>query len=827
MRTLIVNIIYLSILITTSSYAWDNKWTHPDLSEYTASKYFTASNLFGEGFIDQSINGMLVRDLIRAGAKLEDSGSAWQFVNGTATGINHFHNPAKPTLSQAGLTDRANGISALWWAQNGPYQTSKGWKDWSWQRVRQEQFNYLTGTDAANRDTAQANMLVGLGHQMHLVQDMGHPSHIRNNTHILDAKGLGGFETWTSKNDIRLLILDRKDNNGNLLFPVPNVTVDLTKAFDETHSYEGSARLAPVARLSDTRTYRGTTTPTVLLDQGLAEYTNSNFFSQDTIFAAERFSSNDKYYFPYPRKEATDIQAYLNNTKPVQTGRYISKTGEGEQLTYLAREGVATRFWRNTLGTGKRFYGSFKLDEACYQDYAQKILPRAVGYSAALLDHFFRGKLKITTSPGDISFRSVKVRTQNDTLGESMGVGEVTLVISYKKLTETVRLGGPSTLEFPVGNEYIYKIAKLSNVDLTNPQELTFDFSGDALPQFWDDMVMQLVFKGKLGNEENSVAVSPWVAIDGVYSDMALSLPSSGLYAKTTDNTSFKEVRLTAQADVPGGLSGGYIHLAVQYRQATSDPFRNLPVDTQPTGAYAYIIRKSEKNGVAVLPEGVPVELAFDLSSAPIPVTATDIKLDLVYTNSSTSKVSAVGYHDISEPTPVDIFNNADYVCLGGQWYPAGDPATVARADEIGNQNGVDDDTDTNKHAFGNIYIKYSSTDSPIMASPNAYDFYESGPMNPNSMLRLGHILSDYTFKYNSMRSWLHVYPGDTWHGGVNVASPLYDGSGVTNPANASGNYLMYNMRGRLMWGSAGFSFENAKLPSNTTCDWATLPQNP
>ena len=57
-------------------------------------------------------------------------------------------------------------------------------------------------------------------------------------------------------------------------------------------------------------------------------------------------------------------------------------------------------------------------------------------------------------------------------------------------------------------------------MDLTNSQELTFDFSGDALPNFWDEMAMQLVFKGKLGTEDNAVAVSPWVPIDGVYSDM-------------------------------------------------------------------------------------------------------------------------------------------------------------------------------------------------------------------------------------------------------------------------------------------------------------------
>jgi hypothetical protein len=34
----------------------------------------------------------------------------------------------------------------------------------------------------------------------------------------------------------------------------------------------------------------------------------------------------------------------------------------------------------------------------------------------------------------------------------------------------------------------------------------------------------------------------------------------------------------------------------------------------------------------------------------------------------------------------------------------------------------------------------------------------------------------------------------------------------------------MYDMRHKLMWGRAGVSFDNAKLPVNTSCDWALLP---
>ena len=35
------------------------------------------------------------------------------------------------------------------------------------------------------------------------------------------------------------------------------------------------------------------------------------------------------------------------------------------------------------------------LDSVVHRDYASRLVPRAVGYCAALVDYFFRGKLKV------------------------------------------------------------------------------------------------------------------------------------------------------------------------------------------------------------------------------------------------------------------------------------------------------------------------------------------------------------------------------------------------------------------------------------------------
>jgi hypothetical protein len=500
------------------------------LSEFSAEEYF------GAKFMDESTNGKRSRMWIRDGAVLEDAGTALQFINGTARSLNHFHsptttNPTKATIETSGLSDLASGKSALMWAQDGPYQISKGWEDWSWLKVREHQYNYLTATTEAAENDSLAKLLKGLGYQMHLIQDMGHPSHVRNNTHIVDGKGLGGFETWTKNNNNNIVlagILNKKDSNGNPVFPIPVVAVDLTIPFDTSHN------LSPVARLFDTRTYLGTSTPTAQLNQGLSEYTNSNFFSQDTIFAAERFSDNheNKYYLPYPRKVGTNVQQYLDRTlspttETDETGKqktsiWIRKTGEGEQIGHLAREGNFTRFWQSVRGEGNRFYGSFELDEISYKDYAEKLIPRAVGYSKALLDYFFRGDGAIElTLPAsgvyakalpDGAFNEIRLNAKSKiTTGEDMPDGDIKLVVRYLRPLQDPFQTQP--VDYAPEYSFIVVPEKNSVRKIPKPTEtateMVFDLSGIPVPlSLWaSDVEMWVVYKGQLGLEKDAVAM--------------------------------------------------------------------------------------------------------------------------------------------------------------------------------------------------------------------------------------------------------------------------------------------------------------------------------
>jgi len=482
----------------------------------------------------------------------------------------------------------------------------------------------------------------------------------------------------------------------------------------------------------DKNSYTDQTSPSAGTDQGLAEYTNANFVSDFTIF---RPVSDTGHYFKYPSEATSVDKVHYTIADPIKPGQtitrtYYQKTGDGDDGYRLAGVGFLNR-WSMSLTPLKRVS---PMDDYVHDDYAKKILPRAVGYSAALLDYFFRGKFNLTVAtPDDITFRSIKLTAQNDTPNEAMETGDVSLVIRYKALTETGS-GPVKTVNFPSA-DYSYKVVKLQNVDLSNPRELTFDLSADPLPLNFSDMTIQLVYKGPLGNETDAVAVSPPKPIDGIYTDFTVSLPSSGVYAKTADNSptaTFNELRVSALTDIPGGLSGGTFSLALEYRTAIGDQFQSVLVDTDPADASGYIYRNGVMNGVTSLAQGVPTELVFDLSSSPIPVSATDVQINVVYTDNATSKVAAVGVRDISEPTPVDIYNNTDYTCINSTWYHYDDPEAIA----------ISNESDIYPHAISNISFLAGPAGAGTLDASASNTLFAAGSIQPGDKWRLGYILT-------------------------------------------------------------------------------------
>lgn len=815
--------VILLVLIINTAEAFDNKITHPDITKSASNTPSFVSYIINIGFKDglntkfPTRTGKDILFLLQDGANLEDVP--------TCRAANHFHNPLL-SWGQSQSTDlwpqdqicRLLGwtprYSNITWATglSSPNDTPRlrNKQDMGWDNARAYFYNALISSDAAIRETFFAKSFQALGQTLHLLQDMAVPAHVRNDflSHLIWSG-----TTWNN-------ILNPTDWVANPFEAYVKKTPTLITSIPQSQIYSPSITGAIASDFWDTDGRPGS--PTL---QGLAESTNAGYFSDFTIPGNPHIPFVQAHTFPLPQLVPTYTcadKAPGSIWKRKYASRFPCPTAGGSVDHFAAISSFTPRL----LGMPPLplpFINMYALDDNVHNTYANELLPRAVGYSAALLDYFFRGKIKITAKPADISFRSVKVNVQNNTPGETMGVGEVKLIIRYKALSEMNIGGYKFQLNYPPEDsspdKYTYKVSIPQYVDLTNPQTLNFDFSTDTLPYFFSDMTMQLVFKGKLGNEEGAVAVSPPEPINGIYSDFTVSLPASGVYAKTTDSTlgaTFSELKVTAQTDTPGGLTGGSFELALKYRKAATDPFQSVPVDTEPANAAAYLIRVVEKYGASILQPGTPVELTFDLSSVLLPVSATDVYLNIIYKSSGTLKTMAVGVNDISEPTPVDVFNNTDRVCIGNQWYVSGSPEAYAA---VGVDNYGDPLDDIFSHRMDNVYFWTAGSGTlSFPLDPAARNLVISGA-NPGEVTRLGYILTNYTSDFAFDEEVTALDSRDDWE--MMYDNIIYPGTGFTNQAD-KGFSGMYTIRGKKMWWGASVVYD-LNDDSDSLCGWERL----
>lgn len=326
---------------------------------------------------------------------------------------------------------------------------------------------------------------------MHLVQDASVPAHVRNDANVYFKLPLVGlkagkyhYKVWVDK------------HLGSL-----NKTLSQNDVFDSSILgifYESSAPI-PIANIFDTNKYDGSNHNIATGNRiGLAEYTNANFFSENTIFKNYPHPAfDDTNFFTIDWKNAEVVTA--EDGKPDKRV-YIRKTA-GEPVQHLASLSYLSYNW---LKRGLYFLSPATLDDEVYKEYASKLIPRAVGYSAGLLQYFFRGKLQVTSLPifykNGIYIMRVKIKNLTPTQ-ETMKNGWFTLSYRY---TPT---GGPAD-----GSEDKYGQTSVCSSEqpceeLKYQDEMTIDFILPSLipKETYDSVKFTLAFRGTLGNEEGAV----------------------------------------------------------------------------------------------------------------------------------------------------------------------------------------------------------------------------------------------------------------------------------------------------------------------------------
>ena len=280
--------------------------------------------------------------------------------------------------------------------------------------ARGYQLSSLTASSRVERGRNTALLFRTLGHAMHVLQDMAQPQHTRNDPHLGCANALAQFvagekswyEKYTEARALNEPYRTRRDANPVVLSGYGPVSFQAYR--DHWTNASGS---------------------------GLAEFSSRNFFSAGT---------NMGPFSPLGgpcgglREPVCDAQAYRTEdfdfTIPTLTGQAL--TGRvrfflrdiADPLTAQVVQNVrvsSRSLWDQHLETNQQ-PPKFSLNTYNYDSIADVLLPRAVGYSAGLLDYFFRGQLDVDLV-SDSTDPSVARITGTNSSPDSLVDGTLTL----------------------------------------------------------------------------------------------------------------------------------------------------------------------------------------------------------------------------------------------------------------------------------------------------------------------------------------------------------------------------------------------------------------
>jgi hypothetical protein len=375
------------------------------------------------------------------------------------------------------------------------------------------------------RDAYWATALYSLGTMLHLNQDMAQPQHTRHEIHPLlkrkeferyiEARALSAVEPYyeTSYNGYTVRVAVR---------PVAYTT------------QEFPAKIPRFQNLSD---YWSTNVASGAIGQGLglADFSNSRFFTLGHNLGNTAYSEPSNDPSIYQSRRDADL-AGLKHTYLIGT---VSDplTGESRQVlmtrpTLLNELLSKTGFpmWALTSAGAKKpeFY---TLDHAIYDQQADVLLPRAVAYSAGLIDWFFRGDIGISapdegvyalvdhsreSGVGTGGFSKIKLKLTDQSKQDAIGAGYLVGIVKFHRnscYTPNLDSGKPGS-DDEAANQcrsaeeeiVVSKPIQMAGLD-TAAKPFTFEFP-DKIPINAIDVYLQVVFRGQLGSESDAVVVS-------------------------------------------------------------------------------------------------------------------------------------------------------------------------------------------------------------------------------------------------------------------------------------------------------------------------------
>ncbi|MEI6308374.1 MAG: hypothetical protein WCP58_01875 [bacterium] len=232
-----------------------------------------------------------------------------------------------------------------------------------------------------------------LGHILHLLEDMSMPAHVRNDGHAGLPVQLGATVGYLALfSEIQVLLLAKGISNDELAASIYGMGSEELERYGETVVGKDPGGVDPPEEgsflhslLPESPSFLPEASDPTPYFQQLAEFTNTHFLSQDTVFR--------NYPEPPSPAEGDRYQGVLEGNDQDGYVCYLLDTVAGRTF-HLARGGYfATREAIQNLGLWGRMKAWWKavqhigwgLDETCYRDYLEILVPRAIADTAGLL----------------------------------------------------------------------------------------------------------------------------------------------------------------------------------------------------------------------------------------------------------------------------------------------------------------------------------------------------------------------------------------------------------------------------------------------------------
>jgi hypothetical protein len=458
-RTLALLLFLTSLAVPAHAY---KEPVHVEISRIAFDR-MTVDLLSKTGFDRNTVvDGSSLRTLVVQGSWDQDAG---------LNALNHFYDPTAGAGLSVPVTGCLNvGQSARVWAAVGvdnPHSTPSA-------RTYLERALMLQTKEA--RKQALGSAFSALGQSIHLVQDMAQPEHTRNDQHLIgsqllfdDAPEASLYEEWAL---------------ANLVAPA-------------AVSYDGY----PNVSLPSTLDYFGDGS-----SRGLAQFANANYVTQDTNYDDEMRAGKCYYHPGAPRLDAAAPRTQIVDEAVLDAA--------GNTSTETVIERIYTSFPRDfyqptsdtdpnhtflsavDLETREITGPKFSLADQSYLSRAALLIPRAVGYSAGYLDHFFRGSVSVQWAPvPDSTPKRYNITVTNTS-------------------TEPIRTGALITIAYVAGTKYLRTgsndMATILEANIALAPGASHTFTDHIIPYLRDDddiraFERHVVVRGTIGEEANDI----------------------------------------------------------------------------------------------------------------------------------------------------------------------------------------------------------------------------------------------------------------------------------------------------------------------------------